>query len=70
MNQIHELALLMAIEYRQRQIDDAAAHRRAFATIERPNRRPVRRAIGRSLVRLGHALANETDGVFQPARPR
>lgn len=70
MNQIPEIALRLAIEHRQRQIDNAAEHRRAFATIERRDRRPVRRVIGRTLVRLGRALANENDGTLQPARPR
>ncbi len=70
MNQIQEIALQLAIELRQRQIDEAAEHRRAYAGIERRDRHPVRRAIGRSLVRLGHALANETEGTLQPARHR
>ncbi len=65
-----EFDLRLVREHRQRQIDEAAEHRRAFATIRRPDRRPFRRAVGRSLVRLGNALANDHDGALQSARPR
>ena len=62
--------LQRAQEHRERQIAEAAEHRRAFATRTSPAPRPVRRAIGRALVRLGSALANECEPTMQPARPR
>ena len=69
MNQIQHIALHLATEHRRRQIADAAEHHRALDATRR-ERRPLRRAIGRSLVRLGHALANEHDASLQPVRPR
>jgi hypothetical protein len=86
MDRAAPIALALAHEMRARQIreadDDrrAAEHRRAAilaaqvnaqpgARARRP-RNPVLRGVGRSLIRLGRALAAEPDPTLRPARPR
>jgi hypothetical protein len=62
---------LQLIQDRQRQeIREAADNRLAARAIDHPRRRPVRSAVGRSLVRLGHALAAENDSAREPVRSR
>jgi len=63
------IALRLAQEHRQRQIAEAAEHRLG-RTSRRAERSSVRRSVGRSLIRLGHALAAEPEPTLQPARPR
>jgi hypothetical protein len=60
----------LSVERRLREIRDAERARVALSTRVHPARRPVRRAVGRSLVSLGHRLAGEPDAVISPARPR
>jgi len=70
MQDIHAIRLRLANEHRGRQIAEAAEHRVGRLTTSHRTSRPVRRVIGRSLVRLGSALANESEPTLQPARPR
>ena len=65
------------IDLRLAQINAEHARRRADAAQDRLGRaarahdgRGMRRTIGRSLIRLGHALAAEPEPTLQPARPR
>ncbi len=67
MNTLH-VELRLDRERRQRQIREARQHRLARRTELRRQRPPVRRAVGRSLVRLGRRLADESDSSIQPAR--
>jgi hypothetical protein len=68
-------ALILALEHRQRQIDEAADHHRSrLARVHTPSRQPLR-PIGRLFVRLGRALGAEPDTtldqtLLQPARSR
>ncbi len=58
-----------ARERRQREIQRNGQERLARRS-EIRQRPPVRRAVGRSLVRLGSRLAGEGDPPFEPARSR
>lgn len=65
------------IDLRLAQIDTDHAQRRAEAAQHRLGRaalahdgRGIRRTVGRSLIRLGHALAAEPDPTLLPAQPR
>ncbi|MFN8621550.1 MAG: hypothetical protein U0869_12480 [Chloroflexota bacterium] len=49
---------------------DATRHRLGRAARAHGPRNPLRRTIGRSLIRLGRALAPEPDTALLPARPR
>ncbi|CAN5707070.1 hypothetical protein BH24CHL8_BH24CHL8_05880 [soil metagenome] len=57
-----------ARERRQREIQRVRQQRLAQPSEIRRSRPPVRRAVGRSLVRLGSRLAGESDQSFEPAR--
>ncbi len=57
-----------ASERRQRDIRRVGQERLARRSDSRRRRPPVRRAFGRSLVRLGSRLAGEGDPSFGPAR--
>ena len=66
-----------SIELRLSEINAAHAQRRAEATQHRLGRaarahegRGIRRTVGRSLIRLGHALAAEPEPTLRPASPR
>ncbi len=59
-----------ASERRQRDIQQVRQERLARRSESRRPRPPVRRAFGRSLVRLGSRLAGEGDASFEPARSR
>jgi hypothetical protein len=61
------IQLQLAAEHRQRQIREAAEHRRArVAASRRPS---IRHVVGQGLIRLGNALDTD-EAPFQPARPR
>ena len=64
------IALRLAQEHRQRQIAEAAEHRLGRVARRDAERSSIRRTVGRSLIRLGHALAAEPEPTLQPARPR
>jgi len=64
------IALRLAQEHRQRQIAEAAEHRLGRSARTSADRSSVRRSVGRSLIRLGHALAAEPEPTLQPVRPR
>ncbi len=49
---------------------EAADDRLMRSAVDHPRRRPVRSAVGHSLVRLGHALAAESEPIGEPARSR
>lgn len=53
-----------------RRIAEAAEHRLGRAARHDAGSGSMRRFVGRSLIRLGHALAAEPDPMLQPARPR
>lgn len=57
-----------ASQRRQRDLQRAGQERLARRSQSRRPRPPVRRAFGRSLVRLGSRLAGESDPSFEPAR--
>jgi hypothetical protein len=59
-----------ARERRQREIQRVRQERLARRSDIRRSRPPVRRAVGRSLVRLGSRLAGERDPSLEPARSR
>ncbi len=59
-------ALLIAHEMRRRDIDDAV-RARSLRRAAVPSQ-PLRRAIGRSIIRIGERVAAEPS--FQPARSR
>jgi hypothetical protein len=69
---------MQSIDLRLSQIHADHAHRRSVAARHRLGRaarahgprNPLRRVIGRSLIRLGSALAAEPEPTLQPARPR
>jgi hypothetical protein len=65
-----QLQLRLAQEHRQRQIAEAAEHRLGRLARDAADRGSVRRTVGRSLIRLGHALAAEPEPTLLPARPR
>ncbi len=69
MNSHPHLELRLDRERRQREIRQARQHR-LVGREARPPRRPVRRAVGRSLIRLGNLLAGEGERPLEPARPR
>jgi len=62
--------LRLVQEHRARQIAEAAEHRLGTTARSGADRGPIRRVVGRSLIRLGHALAAEPESTLQPARPR
>jgi hypothetical protein len=53
-----------------RRIGEAAEHRLGRTARHHARGSSIRRSVGRSLIRLGHALAAEPDPMLQPARPR
>ncbi len=57
-----------ASERRQRDLQRIRQERLARHSESRRPHAPVRRAFGRSLVRLGSRLAGESDPSFEPAR--
>lgn len=57
----------IANEIRRWQLAEAASARRARQT-RRPQPQPIRRAIGRSIIRIGERVAAEPS--FRPARSR
>jgi hypothetical protein len=66
-----------SIDLRLSQIHAARARQRAEAAQDRlgraaraQDRGGLRRAVGRSLIRLGSTLAAEPEPTLQPARPR
>jgi len=65
-----DLQLRLVQEHRARQIAEAAEHRLGRTARRDAERNSVRRTVGRSLIRLGHALAAEPEPTLQPARPR
>ena len=62
--------LRLVHELRARQIAEAAEHRLGLTARSDADRGSIRRTVGRSLIRLGHALAAEPESTLQPARPR
>ena len=66
----HRSRLQLFEERHQQEIRDAASYRLARPAIDHPGRRPIRSAFGRSLIRLGHALASESEPAREPARSR
>lgn len=68
-------ALILALEHRQRQMNEAADHHRGrLARVQAPRRQRLR-PVGRLFVRLGRALGAETGPdldptLLQPARSR
>jgi hypothetical protein len=65
-----DIQLRLAQEHRARQIAEAAEHRLGLVARAQADRSSVRRTVGRSLIRLGHALAAEPEPTLQPVRPR
>ena len=66
-----------SIDLRLSQINADRAQQRREAAQHRLGRsartyqgRGIRRTVGRSLIRLGHALAAESEPALQPAQPR
>ena len=66
----HQVRLELLNDQRRREFREAADNRLLSRVNEGRRRRPVRSAVGRSLVRLGNALASESDPVREPARSR
>jgi hypothetical protein len=64
------IALRLAQEHRQRQIAEATEHRLGRHARGVADRGSIRRFVGRSLIRAGHALAAEPEPTLQPVRPR
>ena len=64
------IRLQQAQELRARQVAEAAEHRLGLTARAREPHSSFRRTIGRSLIRLGRALAAEPEPALQPARPR
>ena len=62
--------LRLVHELRTRQIAEATEHRLGRIARSDTDRGSIRRTVGRSLIRLGHALAAEPESTLQPARPR
>jgi len=68
-------ALILALEHRQRQMDEAADHHRGrLARVHAPRRQRLR-PVGRLFIRLGRALGAESSldvdpTLLQPARSR
>ena len=60
--------LRIAHEIRRREIADAAADRSMRTVPGRPASQPVRRRLGRSIIRIGERLAAEPS--IRPARSR
>ncbi len=70
MNQSIDLRLSQIHADHAQRRSDAAQHRLGRAARAHDGR-GIRRSVGRSLIRLGHALAAETaEPVLQPAQPR
>ncbi len=60
------ISVWIAREIRRWEMADAARTRRAREAV--PPRQPIRRAVGRSIVRIGERIAAEPS--FEPARNR
>ena len=69
MQHIDQHLSLIHADHAQRR-EAAARHRLGRAARAHGPRNPLRRSIGRSLIRLGHALAAEPEPALLPARPR
>ena len=65
----HRIQLQLINEYRARQIAEAAEHRLGQARSDQAPG-PIRRSVGRTLIRLGQAVASESEPALSPARPR
>ncbi len=64
------LRMQLAHERQMRDLHEARQHRLASQVDRRARRRPVRHAVGRSLVRFGQRLAADSDRPLEPARSR
>jgi hypothetical protein len=64
------LQLQLVREGRARLIAEAAEHRLGTAARRRTARPSVRRTLGRSLIRVGRAIAAEPEPSLRPASPR
>ena len=53
-----------------RRISEATEHRLGRIARDHAGHVSIRRSVGRSLIRLGRALAAEPEPMLQPARPR
>ena len=62
------LRMHLVHERQMRDIREARQYRLARQVDRRARRRPVRHAVGRSLVRLGQRLAADSDRSLEPAR--
>ncbi len=66
----HRIRLQSINDRHRQEMREAAENRLVLSAIDAGHRRPVRSAIGHSLVRLGRALAAESEPVGEPARSR
>jgi hypothetical protein len=66
----HQVRLELLNDRRRREFREAADNRLLSRANAGRHRRPFRSAVGHSLVRLGNALASESDPVREPARSR
>jgi hypothetical protein len=66
----HRIRLQSINDRHAQEFREAALSRSASRAVDERNRRPVRAAVGRSLVRLGNALAAESEPAREPARYR
>jgi hypothetical protein len=66
-NEYARLRLLLAQQYRKRDLADAANARR-LRSESAASDQPIRARIGRSIIRIGERLAEESN--LEPARPR
>lgn len=71
-NSVYSSHIQHQLAHQQRfdQLREAAEHRLGRSARRDLVGRSVRRSVGRSLIRLGHALAPDHDPALQPARPR
>jgi hypothetical protein len=66
----HRIRLQSINDRHRQEIREAADYRLAARAIDHSHRSPIRTAVGRSLVRLGYALASENEPAREPARSR
>jgi hypothetical protein len=64
------LQLRLVREIRDRQIAEAREHRLGVAGRPAVGRPSIRRRFGRSVIRLGEAIAAEPEPTLRPASPR
>jgi hypothetical protein len=66
----HRIRLASINDRHGQEFRDAAVSRSVSRAVDNRKRRPGRSAVGRSLVRLGNALAAESEPAHEPARFR